>query len=64
MASENESEVLSRISGETLEKARRELREDPETRAALVEELRTRIEAAKDNSEYEGVELVQLPLSM
>lgn len=51
-----EMEVLSRISGETLEKARRELREDPDKRAEAVEELRAKIAEAKSDPEYEGVE--------
>ena len=51
-----ESEVLSRIGGETLEKARRELREDPDRRAEAVEELRAKIAEAKSDPEYEGVE--------
>lgn len=59
MATDPKSEVLSRISGETLEKARRELGEDPETRAALVDDLRTKIEAVKANVEYEGVDFAR-----
>ncbi|CAI8011460.1 Retinaldehyde-binding protein 1 [Geodia barretti] len=51
-----ESEVLSRIDGETLEKARRELREDPDKRAEAVEELRTKIAEAKNDPEHGVVE--------
>ena len=51
----SDPEVLSNISGETLEKAKKELREDPETRVALVEELRAKIEETKNNPEYEGI---------
>ena len=50
------SRKLSRIDGETLEKARRELREDPDKRAEAVEELRTKIAEAKNDPEHGGVE--------
>ena len=52
-------EVLSAISGETLEKAKRELGEDPETRAELVGKLRTKIQEAKSDAEYKGVEFTR-----
>lgn len=52
-------EVLSSISGDTLEKARRELGEDPETRAELVSQLRAKIEEAEGTPEYEDVKLVR-----
>ena len=54
MASPAEEE-LSSISGETLEKARRELNEDPDTRAEAVSELRGKIEEAESSPEYEGL---------
>lgn len=52
-------EVLSSIGGETLEKARRELGEDPETRAHLIDQLRTKIEEAQGNPEHEDVKFVR-----
>lgn len=52
-------EVLSFISGDTLEKARRELGEDPETRAQLIDQLRTKIEEAEGNPEHEDVKFVR-----
>ncbi len=42
---------ISTISGETLEKAKRELREDPERRVEVIRELRTRIEAEERDPE-------------
>lgn len=50
-------EVLSFISGETLEKARRELGEDPETRSELVGQLRAKIDEAE--GDYEDVKFVR-----
>ena len=47
---------LSAISGETLEKAIRELGEDPDKRADAVEQLRAKISEARGGPEYEGVE--------
>ena len=47
---------LSAISGETLEKAMRELGEDPDKRAEAVEQLRAKISEARGDPEYEGVE--------
>lgn len=49
------AEVLSSISGETLEKARKELNEDPETREEAVAELRAKIEEVEGSHEFEGV---------
>ena len=46
---------ISCISGETLEKARRELGEDPETRAAIIQELRDKIEQWEPTPEEEGL---------
>ena len=51
-----EPEVLSRIDGETLEKARRELGEDPEKRAEVVEALRAKITEVKSDPELDGIE--------
>ena len=47
---------LSAISGEMLEKAIRELGEDPDKRADAVEQLRAKISEARGGPEYEGVE--------
>ena len=52
-------EVLSSITGETLEKAKKELKEDPETRAGMVEKLRLKIEEAKGDPELAGVEFTR-----
>ena len=46
---------ISCISGETLEKARRELGEDPETRAAIIQEFRDKIEQWEPTPEEEGL---------
>ena len=56
MASAPDDGSLSQISGETLEKARKELGEDPETRAEAVEELRAKIQEVKREPECEGIE--------
>ena len=48
--------VLSSIGGETLEKARKELKEDPEKRAEAVDQLRANIAEAKSDPVYEGIE--------
>ena len=50
---------ISCISGETLEKARRELGEDPETRAAIIQELRDKIEQWEPSPEEEGLTFPQ-----
>ena len=49
-------EVLSAIDGETLEKARRELGEDPDKRAEAVEHLRAKIDEMRGGPDYDGVE--------
>ena len=59
MASAPDDGPLSQISGETLEKARRELGEDPETRAEAIEELRAKIGEVKREPENEGVEFAR-----
>jgi len=46
---------ISCISGETLEKARRELGEDPKTRGAIIQELRDKIEHWEPSPEDEGL---------
>jgi retinaldehyde-binding protein 1 len=51
--------LLSTISGETLEKAKKELNEDPETRAEMVDKLRVKIEEAKGDPEVAEVEFTR-----
>ena len=46
---------ISCISGETLEKARRELGEDPKTRGTIIQELRDKIEHWEPSPEDEGL---------
>ena len=46
---------ISYISGETLEKAQRELGEDPKTRAAVIQELQDKIEQWEPSPEEEGL---------
>jgi len=46
---------ISCISGETLEKARRELGEDPKTRGAVIPELRDKIEQWEPSPEEDGL---------
>ena len=46
---------ISGISGETLEKARRELGEDPKTKGAVIQELRDKIEQWEPSPEEEGL---------
>ena len=56
MATSDESDI-STISGATLEKAQRELGEDPTTCAVIVEELRGRIAQWEESHTDEGVSL-------
>lgn len=51
-----QAEVLSRIEGETLEKARKELGEDPEKRVEAVDALRAKVAEARSDPELDGVE--------
>lgn len=50
---------ISSISGETLEKAQRELGENPETRGAIIQELRDKIEQWEPSPEEEGLTFSQ-----
>lgn len=51
MASD-ESEPLSRLTGEVLEKAKRELKEDPGRREEVVRELREKIEEVEGTLDH------------
>ena len=55
MATSAAGDGISSISGETLEKAQRELGENPETRGAIIQELRDKIEQWEPSPEEEGV---------